>query len=126
SMSNTVDTSECSRPSARMRASASRSFDCAPRVATTPMTASGAVSLVMADGSWHIAEGGQTKPDFLAKLSVSRKESWETIYWLQLGIASSVMSKEEVAWPSAISHDHLMEHPQTRRAVGRSPASPGR
>jgi four helix bundle protein len=44
------------------------------------------------------AEGGQTKPDFLAKLGVSRKESWETIYWLQLGIASSVVSKEEVAW----------------------------
>jgi four helix bundle protein len=44
------------------------------------------------------AEGGQTKPDFLAKLAVSRKESWETIYWLQLGIASSVMSNEEVAW----------------------------
>ena len=44
------------------------------------------------------SQGGQTKPDFSAKLSVSRKESWETIFWLQLGIASGVFSKEEVAW----------------------------
>jgi four helix bundle protein len=44
------------------------------------------------------AEGGQTKPDFLAKLAVSRKESRETIYWLRLAIATSICSKESVAW----------------------------
>jgi four helix bundle protein len=44
------------------------------------------------------AAGGQTKPDFLAKLAVSRKESWETIYWLRLALASSVVSEDEVAW----------------------------
>jgi four helix bundle protein len=44
------------------------------------------------------AEGGQTKPDFLARLAVSRKESWETIYWLRLAIATSVSTKEAVAW----------------------------
>jgi four helix bundle protein len=44
------------------------------------------------------AEGGQTKPDFLAKLAISRKESLETIYWLRLAIATSVVSKETVAW----------------------------
>ena len=44
------------------------------------------------------AQGGQTKPDFRAKLAISRKESWETIFWLQLGIASGVFSKDEVAW----------------------------
>src|SRR5438128_779145 len=44
------------------------------------------------------SQGGQTKPDFLAKLSIARKESWETIFWLQLAIAASVVSKEEVAW----------------------------
>jgi hypothetical protein len=26
------------------------------------------------------SQGGQTKPDFVAKLAVARKESWETIY----------------------------------------------
>jgi four helix bundle protein len=44
------------------------------------------------------AEGGQTKPDFLAKLAVSRKESRETIYWLRLAIATSICTKESVAW----------------------------
>jgi four helix bundle protein len=44
------------------------------------------------------AEGGQTKPDFLAKLAVSRKESRETIYWLRLAIATSICSKESVSW----------------------------
>ena len=44
------------------------------------------------------SQGGQTKPDFIARLAVSRKESWETIYWLRLAIASSVVSKEDVAW----------------------------
>ena len=36
--------------------------------------------------------------DFLAKLAVSRKESWETIYWLHLAIATAVCTKEAVAW----------------------------
>ena len=44
------------------------------------------------------AEGGQTKPDFLARLSVSRKESWETIYGLRLAIATSITTKDAVAW----------------------------
>jgi four helix bundle protein len=44
------------------------------------------------------AQGAQTKPDFLAKLGVSRKESWETIYWLQVAIESSTVTKDEVAW----------------------------
>ena len=44
------------------------------------------------------AEGGQTKPDFLAKLAVSRKESWETISWLRLAVATSICPKDAVAW----------------------------
>jgi four helix bundle protein len=48
----------------------------------------------------NVAEsrGGHTKPDFLAKMAIARKESWETIYWLELAIATSVTTKEEVAW----------------------------
>src|SRR5580765_6056518 len=46
----------------------------------------------------HEAQGAQTKPDFLAKLGVSRKESWETIYWLRLAVASGVVRKEDAAW----------------------------
>src|SRR4051812_38046067 len=44
------------------------------------------------------AQGGQTKPDFLTKLGIARKESWETIYWLKLAIETSVTTKEQVAW----------------------------
>jgi four helix bundle protein len=44
------------------------------------------------------AEGGQTKPDFIARLAVSRKESRETIYWLRVAIATGVVTKEEVCW----------------------------
>ncbi len=44
------------------------------------------------------SQGGQTKPDFLAKMAIARKESSETIYWLKLAIATSVTTKDEVAW----------------------------
>ena len=44
------------------------------------------------------SQGGQTKPDFVAKLAVSRKESWETIFWLRLAIATQIVTKDEVAW----------------------------
>jgi four helix bundle protein len=44
------------------------------------------------------SQGGQTKPDFVAKLAIARKESWETIYWLKVAIATSVATQEEVAW----------------------------
>ena len=44
------------------------------------------------------SQGGQTKPDFIAKLAIARKESWESIYWLQLAIATNVITKQEVAW----------------------------
>jgi four helix bundle protein len=44
------------------------------------------------------SQGGQTKPDFIAKLAIARKESWESIYWLRLAIATDVITKQEVAW----------------------------
>jgi hypothetical protein len=34
----------------------------------------------------------------VAKLAVSRKESWETIFWLRLAIATDVVTKEQVYW----------------------------
>jgi four helix bundle protein len=41
----------------------------------------------------HEAQGGQSKADFIAKISISHKETRETLYWLRLiqesGIASS-------------------------------------
>jgi four helix bundle protein len=31
-------------------------------------------------------------------MAIARKESWETIYWLRLAIATSITTKDEVAW----------------------------
>jgi four helix bundle protein len=44
------------------------------------------------------AEEGQTKPDFIAKLSVSRKEARETRFWLRLSIKAGIVAPEEIAW----------------------------
>ena len=44
------------------------------------------------------SQGGQTKPDFLAKLAIARKESWETIFWLRLAIARDIVEHDDVAW----------------------------
>ena len=44
------------------------------------------------------SQGGQTKPDFTARLAVARKESWETLFWLKLAVATGVTTKEHVAW----------------------------
>jgi four helix bundle protein len=44
------------------------------------------------------AEGGQTKPDFIARMAVSRKESRETVYWLRVAIATGITTKDEVGW----------------------------
>ena len=44
------------------------------------------------------SQGAQTKPDFIAKMAIARKESWESIYWLHLAVATDVVTKEEVAW----------------------------
>jgi four helix bundle protein len=44
------------------------------------------------------AQEGQTKPDYIAKLSVSRKESRETRYWLRLALRIQVVTADEIKW----------------------------
>src|SRR5438045_9314940 len=44
------------------------------------------------------AQDGQTKPDFIAKLSVSRKEARETKYWLRMTLAIGAASTSELEW----------------------------
>ena len=44
------------------------------------------------------AQDGQTKPDYIAKMSVSRKESRETLYWLRLGLRARVVTEDQIAW----------------------------
>lgn len=43
-------------------------------------------------------QDGQTKPDYIAKLSVSRKESRETRYWLRLAVRINAVKADEIAW----------------------------
>jgi four helix bundle protein len=56
------------------------------------------------------AQDGQTKPDYIAKMSVSRKESRETIYWLRLAVRAKVVSGEEIGW-------ELQEATELRRMI---------
>jgi four helix bundle protein len=44
------------------------------------------------------AQEGQTKPDFIAKLSVSRKEARETRYWLRVAVRVEAATASEVEW----------------------------
>jgi four helix bundle protein len=44
------------------------------------------------------AQDAQTKPDFIAKMSISRKESRETNYWLRLALYNEIVTKGEVMW----------------------------
>ena len=44
------------------------------------------------------AQEGQTKPDYIAKLSVARKESRETHYWLRLAVQAQIVTPEEITW----------------------------
>jgi four helix bundle protein len=41
---------------------------------------------------------GQSKPDFIAKVCIARKEARETVYWLRLLVATDLIRAEEIAW----------------------------
>lgn len=43
------------------------------------------------------AQAGQSKADFVAKMSISRKESRETLYWLKLLAASELIGEIKLA-----------------------------
>ena len=44
------------------------------------------------------AQEGQSKADFIAKLSVSRKEARETTYWLRLSVKNEIVGPDEIRW----------------------------
>ena len=44
------------------------------------------------------SQEGQSKADFIAKLSISRKEARESIYWLRLSVKNELVSADEVKW----------------------------
>jgi four helix bundle protein len=44
------------------------------------------------------AQEGQTKADYIAKMSISRKEARESRWWLRLAIKAGVITAKEAAW----------------------------
>ena len=44
------------------------------------------------------AQEGHTKRDYIAKMSISRKESRETLYWLRTAVDAGIVTRDEVAW----------------------------
>lgn len=42
------------------------------------------------------AQAGQSKADFIAKMSISRKEARETLYWLKLLNASEIIEESKL------------------------------
>jgi four helix bundle protein len=60
------------------------------------------------------AQEGQTKPDFIAKMSVSRKEAREANFWLSFAVATGMVSAAEIAWELQESLELL---PMIRKAI---------
>ena len=44
------------------------------------------------------SQEAQSKADFIAKLSVSRKEARETTYWLRLAVKNEIVRPDEINW----------------------------
>ena len=44
------------------------------------------------------AQDGQTKPDYCAKMAISRKEARETRYWLRVAVRCEIVTAQEVEW----------------------------
>ena len=44
------------------------------------------------------AQEGQTKADFIAKMSISSKESRESRWWLRILVAAEIVKAQEVTW----------------------------
>jgi len=44
------------------------------------------------------AQEAQTKPDYCAKMAISRKEARETRYWLRVAVACGIVTAKEAEW----------------------------
>jgi four helix bundle protein len=69
------------------------------------------------------AQEGQTKPDFIAKMSVSRKEAREANFWLRFAVATNVVAPSEIEWELQESTDLLR---MIRQAVRTAQSRPDR
>ncbi len=69
------------------------------------------------------AQEGQTKADFIAKMSISRKEARETVWWLRVAIQSELVGQDEATWELAEAKQLLA---MSRAAVRTARASSSR
>jgi four helix bundle protein len=69
------------------------------------------------------AQEGQTKPDFIAKMSVSRKEAREAAYWLKLSIGGGLLTTKEIEWEQDEARQLLA---MIRAAIQTAQSSPHR
>lgn len=49
------------------------------------------------------AQEGQTKPDYVSKMGIARKEAREACWWLALAVKSDLVSADEVRWEQSES-----------------------
>jgi four helix bundle protein len=69
------------------------------------------------------AQEGQSKADFIAKLSISSKEARETRWWLRVAIRTKNVKPDEVSWELS-EINQLMK--MLRSAILTSRESPSR
>ena len=69
------------------------------------------------------AQEGQTKADYIAKMSIASKEARETSWWLRLSTAAGVLRKEHVVWESS---EALQLRMMIRAAIRTARSSPNR
>ncbi|NOZ09032.1 MAG: four helix bundle protein [FCB group bacterium] len=46
----------------------------------------------------HEAQGGQSKADFIAKISTAHKEAYETVYWLKVINGARLLPRDYLSW----------------------------
>ena len=69
------------------------------------------------------AQEGQSKADYIAKMSISSKEARETSWWLRLATAAGVVTPEQVVWESSEAHQLRL---MIRSAIRTARSSPNR
>jgi four helix bundle protein len=69
------------------------------------------------------AEEAQSKADFIAKLSISRKEARESSYWLRMAVKNEIVRAEEVKWELSEARQLLA---MIRSAIRTARSSPDR
>ena len=69
------------------------------------------------------AQEGQTKADFIAKMSISQKEARETRWWLRLALKNELVTPKEIGWELSEANQLLA---MIRSAIRTARSSPNR